>query len=432
MAVLANRRVRAVVELVVGGLLLLAGLTALPLGLDSLEAAPLVGASYSFGPAAGGAPVHPLAALAIRAFALLPLGDVATRANLASVAAATLAAVWLTRLAQEVLAEVAVGEAGPRPARDGACEGIAAAGAVACVALGLGVFVASTSAAGTAVTLALLAAFWLRALRLLREPASPREGLSLALLCGLALAADGFVALACCPVALVLWVRSLRRGDRWPLLAPLLAVAGGGLGLHAALVARAAGAGSLPPVALASGAAGSSLAGAAASALAECGPIAAMAAAVGLFVLAGRAPRVALVLVAGAAAAIAARGAGALPGGLAAAGPAWAAVLAAAAAPLAVGIAHLAGKLGPARAAAALVIAVVAVGWPALDGGPRRWTRPARVAEGLLREAHAAMAPRAQVDPGSHRMEGLLLYGRSLGLRPDLVLLPPPAAADPR
>jgi hypothetical protein len=141
-------------------------------------------------------------------------------------------------------------------------------------------------------------------------------------------------------------------------------------------------------------------------------------------VLASRAPRTALVLALGAGAALVAGGATGPTGGLTAAGPGWAAAMAAAAVPLAVGIAHLAGKLGPARAATALVIGVVALGWPALDGGARRWARPALVAERLLRQAHAAILPRAHVDPGSRPMEGLLLYGRSLGLRPDLTLAP--------
>ncbi len=414
MPFLANRRLRTWVELALGGAVLLTGALALPLGLASLASAPLVGSGYALAPAGVGPSVPPLAALVIRAFACLPLGDVATRANLASVVAAALAAVWLTRLALEVLAEVtAPPDGATRPAREATCEAIAAAGAVACVMFALGVFVAATSAAGSAMTLALLAGFWVRAFRLYRSPDSPREGLVLALLAGLALGADGLAVLVCWPVALALWGRALRRGDRWPLFAPLLAVAGAGLGLFGALDAGIAGwLGATFSALLAPAAAEPDrlVLQSAADAVTEIGPIAALAAAVGLVVLAARVPRLALATV--------------LAGGTALllAGP-GAAALAPAAVPLAVGISHLAGKLGPARAAAALVIGVVALGWPALDGGGR-WTRPARLPERLLGEAHAGIAPRARVNPGSRPMSGLLLYGRALGLRPDVTLEP--------
>jgi hypothetical protein len=523
---LANRRLRATVELGLGGGVLLAGTLGLPLGLASVASAPAVGAGYAVGPAG---PVAPLAALAIRALSCLPLADLATRANLASLAAATLAAAWLARLTLETLADVtptptgegnpaappedvptavsaarpvaaavsgpvvreglragvsaarpvAVAVSGPvvreglragvsaaRPvaaavrgptvrdrargitaaetgpdgtaalrtgpsARDGACEGIAAAAGTGCVMFGLGLFLAATSAAGTAATLAVLAAFWLRALRLVRFPGSGRDGLGMALLAGLALGADAVAVLAAWPVALVLGVRSFRRGERWVRLAPLLALAGAGVSLYAAAVTGpsegAAGWAQLALAGLRGGWLGPGLGEAAGAALGDLGAIAALAAVVGAAVLATRARAAALMLATAAAAALLA-GAGGDTSRLAAASTARVVALASLVVPVGVGIAHLAGKLGPARAATALVIGVVAMGWPALDGGARRWVRPAVLPEQLLRQAHADLPPGAQVSAGSRPMDDLLRYGRALGLRPDLTLPPPPPA----
>jgi hypothetical protein len=422
---LSNRRLRAAVEMVLGVGLLLSGVLALPLGLESATAAPLVLAGYTLGPGGDGAPVHALAALAIRAFGWLPLADVATRANLASLAAATAAVVWLARLTQELLADLAVGRTGP-PAREGACEAFAAAGGVAGVTFGLGMFVAFTSAGGTAISLALLAAFWLRALRLMRGPGRPRDGLYLALLAGIAFGADGFVALVCWPAALLIWTRAFRRGERWPRLAPVLALAGSGLGLHAAATAgqtHTALAWAADAFGALAGASPGDLAAlltrTAAALLTEIGAIAGLTIAVGLVLLGARAPRQALVLLLAASLALVVGA-----GGEGRTAAAWAAALATLAVPLSVGIAHLAGTLGPARGAAALVIAVVALGWPALDGGARRWDRPVDALDRVLHQARTA-GPRAQLQPDSAASAELLRYAQALGIRPDLRLAAP-------
>jgi hypothetical protein len=434
MAILANRGLRSAVEYATAAGMLLGGIAALPLGLESLASAPVVGAGYALQASAGqGGPIAPLCALFIRLCACLPVGDVATRANLASVLAAALAARSLARLVQELLTEVAPVHPG-LGLREGVCEAIAAAGAVACVTLGRELFVSTTSAGPAAVTLAVLAAFWVRAVRIVRTPGGTRDGLWLALWAGIGFGADPLVVLVCWPVALVLGVRAFRRGERWPLCAPALAVAGAGLGLYAAVVAGsplgwAAGlGGTLVDVSRAwKGLAASGVAAPAAAVLGALGPIAALVAAVGTVLLAARAPRQALLFaLAMATAALVGAGRAGSPAGFLPTGAAWAALMAPLAIPLAAGIAHLASKLGGARAAAAMVIAVVALVWPVLDGGARRWARPAILPERLLRVVHAATGPRAEVNPGSRAMEDLLDYGRALGLRPDLTLVRQP------
>jgi hypothetical protein len=269
----------------------------------------------------------------------------------------------------------------------------------------------------------------------LRHTGRTRDGLVLSLLAGVAVAADPVALLLLVPLCAGLWFWSLRRGERWPLLAPVLLVAGMGLALYAAAPAPAGSAGgglvaaALARFAEALPAGGFSFAPAR-QGLSQLGVVAALVVLDGLVILILRAPGLAALAMASAAVALR------VAGSPTAAASAFAVLLGVAAVPLAVGIVHLVGRLGPARGAAAAVVAVVALCAPALDGGGHRWTRRPRVPERLLATAHATIAPRQLVDPGSDPMAHLLRYGATLGLRPDLTFTlttkpvapaPPPA-----
>jgi hypothetical protein len=306
--------------------------------------------------------------------------------------------------------------------------------------LSLSTFLAMTAAAAVAVTLAVTAAVWLRALRLARAPGAADDGLPLCFLAGLALGAEPVALLLCWPMAFLLWLWALRRGERWPLCGPLLGAAGAAVALYAVAAAETpAGLGALT-AGLGGAWSGDAQAHAAAWATArevaaQLGVVAGLVGVVGVVVLAARAPFVcALVLVCtGVCLMLAAGGAGGSPAGrlVGPASAAWAVLVAGLALPVAAGIAQMASKLGPARAAAAVVIAVVAAVSPALDGGARRWRRDVRPAERLIEEALAPVGPRAEVDPGSEAMRGLFRYAAALGVRPDVSVTPAPATARP-
>jgi len=399
---------------------LLAGVAAQPLGLDGPAAVPLLASGYTLGAVEGaGTGPSPLAAMVIRLFACLPIGDLPTRASLGSVVLAALAAVMLARLAAEALAATREGMAG-RGTDVRAGHELVAAGAGAILPLAcLNVFLPLTSATAAAASLALLAAGWLRVARLLRTPGRARDGLTLACLTGLALAADAVAALLLAPLAIACWLRAFRRGDRWSLLAPVLLLAGMALALFdpAAGVGPLVRIGALFPEGLAGAVSPTD------DLIAELGVLAGLVALAGFMVLILRAPLVAGLVMASAVLAMAVHAGGA-------AGPAaWVALVALLGLPLALGVSHLASKLGRARAATATVVAVLALVSPALDGGGRRFRRSTPLPEALLREAHAELGPRLRVDAGSTTMSGLLRYGQALGLRPDLQISPwrPPA-----
>jgi hypothetical protein len=96
------------------------------------------------------------------------------------------------------------------------------------------------------------------------------------------------------------------------------------------------------------------------------------------------------------------------------------AALLAAALPVCAGIVHLAGRLGRARPAAAVLFAVLSLISPVLDGGSQRWVRDVRLAPRLMEHGLARAPVRAHVDPGSREMSGLFHYAEVLGWRPDL------------
>jgi Protein of unknown function (DUF2723) len=380
---------------------------AIPLGLERPIAGATVAAGCGLDPAPSSAP---LALLAIRLFAFLPLGDLATRAALASAVAGALAVALVGSLARQAV--TAARASAGSPGRPDLLEPLAATAAAAVFALSLRPFGAATGPGASAVSLALVAAAWGRAVRLARAPQQMRHGLTLALLAGLASGAEAAAVPLVWGPALVLWIRGLRRRDRWTLVAPLLFVAG------AAVLLFAVAAGGAPVTArealgrLWSPTVRVDRWAAAVEAGEQLGVPGLLLAGVGLALSAWRAPLPALV-VAGAAAA-----------GLWISGDAVTLAMAAAAAPLAVGIAAVAGRFGRAHLATAAAVAVMAVASVALDGGAARWRRDPRVAARLLERALEQSPLRARIDPGSASMDGLFRYARLIGLRRDLSLDP--------
>ncbi len=166
----------------------------------------------------------PLYAMLVKLASLLPLGELAFRVNLLSGLCAA-AAVWsLCRLVLAV-------------AGDDLAALVGAAGAGAALAMSLTFFRQATVAEVYAPMAALLSA----ALLLFHRVAAgggARDGLLLAVVCGLGLAVHVSFALIGVPVVVLLVVR-LYRGARWVLAAPLLVVAVTG-GLYLYLPVRAA------------------------------------------------------------------------------------------------------------------------------------------------------------------------------------------------
>jgi hypothetical protein len=374
----------------------------LPFGLERTVA----GASVAAGGQLNGG--VPLASLLMRAIGYLPVGDLATRANLASAIAGAAAVALLGRLACELLRLLPAPEPSRQPSDD--VEPIAAVGAAGVGALVLGSFRAATGAGAAAVTVALAAAAWVYLLRLLRTPDDARTGTRLALLAGLCAGVEPAAApLVWIPAAL-LWFRALRRGARWPLVAPLLFVAGLSVVLFAVAASDApSSVGELVRRLWPAAAPSAARVAPTLELGEELGVLGLLLAVVGALVLFGRAPLAcALVL-------------WWVGGGLWLSGGVRLAA-AATVAPLAVGIAHLAAKLGRARLAAATAIAVMALVSPALDGGAWRWRRDVRLPARLLTRALDAVPLRAAVDPGTPEMAGLFHYAAALGLRPDLTV----------
>jgi hypothetical protein len=305
-------------------------------------------------------------------------------------------------------------------------ENIAVVGTVVWLLASLGLFLALTSSPSAALTLVLVLGAWNRLLPLERSPGTPRRGLALALLAGLALAADPVAPLFIWPPVFLSGLRWLREGERWPLLAPPVFAVGaavaflplGGPGVSAAAlgVLNTLGRGLGSGVLLA----------AAHELVASIGVVAALIAAVGAAVLLVRRPRLFVFTLASADLALMLVAGQSGPPGFAPGSSAWLVLVALVFAPLLLGMTHLAGKLGPARGGVALALAVVATVSPALDGGARRWHRTGTTPEGLLERAESRLGPAVSVFPGSPEMEGLLRYGQALGRRPDLDLVKAP------
>jgi len=395
-----------------------------PLGLDRVAAASRVAAALG---ARSQDPGAPLAHLAARLAVYLPFGDGAARANLASALLAALAVMLLGRVCADLLAAMRPPPHARQGPRDFVYEPLLAAGAALAGGLSLATFQTATSADAAAATLALLAGAWWAALPFLRAQGTAGHGFALAGLSGLAAGVDPVAGPLLWPLAFGLWLWELRRGSRWPLLAPLLFVAALG-GSWLATMAASEGSGNvlhtlarLWPTGIRDRAV---VVRTAAELSDELGVVGLLLGGVGTVALLRRAPLVAFWL---GFTMVTALLLGHPPGqsglhldttraGLPAA-------LMAAAVPVCTGAAELAARLGRARMVTAIVLAGLAVVSPVLDGGAGRWRRDAHGPERLLEHALLRAPLRASVDPGTAEMDGLFRYGAALGLRPDLEIV---------
>jgi Flp pilus assembly protein TadD len=196
-----------------------------PPGLAWLESGELVAAGVRLG--SGPSTGFPLFCMLAKLASLVPVGELAFRVHLLSAGCAALAMLWTARLVD--------GCAGEKAGPTGLVGGIAAA-----VLLGVTLTFArhGTVAGVQAPTVALLAATALLFDRVARG-GDARFGLLLAVVVGLGLGLHVWYRVVVpVPVLALLWVR-LRRGARWPLVAPLVALSIG-VGLHLYLPVRSA------------------------------------------------------------------------------------------------------------------------------------------------------------------------------------------------
>ncbi len=399
--------------------LLLVYALGMPLGLGRISGAPLLAAGLALG-GDGSGHEAPLPVLLTRLMACVPLGDVATRANLGSALCGALAAVALLRL----VLEVATGIRPPVPARATAVafahEPLAAIGAAGVSALGLCVFVVMTSGSGVAPEIVAILYGWIGCIRLARRSDDAASGLGALFACGLAATGGGGLFLLSAPPTLLLWFWAFRRGERWPLLGPLALVLPLGLWLLPAFGGGPFGIRDLVDRWLSAGGASPSPWGLSA-ALGEVGDqigvIAGLLAVVGAVTLIIRMPFAGVLIVGTGFVAlmVAARGtASATEGGF------FVLSLMAASIAAGIGIVTLCTRMGAARTPAAAVLAVTAVISPILDGGGARWVRDTRLASSLVDTALGRVPLRGRVTPGSPELTGLLDLARVVGLRPDL------------
>jgi hypothetical protein len=187
---------------------------AAPPGFYWLDSAELSAAAVGLGvPRATGFPLYCILA---RAAAFVPLGELAFRVELLSAACAALAVFWTTRLVIELCRG------------DGhALVGAAVAGTLLATAA---VIVRQATVAEVYAPGAALLAGGLLLLDHVSRGGDARWGLALALVCGLSLGAHASAWLLA-PVAVTVMAVRLYRGARWPLLAPLVALAMAGAAL---------------------------------------------------------------------------------------------------------------------------------------------------------------------------------------------------------
>ncbi|MES1205674.1 MAG: hypothetical protein ABUS79_07020, partial [Pseudomonadota bacterium] len=184
-----------------------------PLGLASGEAADQ--AAQALGARRPFALHAPLADTLARAAVMVPAGEAATRPLLvATLAGAAALALLLARLRSA------------QNQRPGLGTAVGIAAGVALVAVSRPFLEVACLRPGLAVDFALLVAMGTMVEGLRRDPTRSRLGLGLAFACGLAAGAGWPVRAAVWPLALGMTIWALWRGVRWPLVAPLLFVAG--------------------------------------------------------------------------------------------------------------------------------------------------------------------------------------------------------------
>jgi len=392
-----------------------------PLGLARVEAAPDVAAGVALDSSQQPAV---FAVLAMRLVAFVPLGDLALRANLASAVLGAVSVMLLGRLCVQVLVRLRPPPNARQERQTFLYEPVAAAAAALAHALSLSTFEIASTAGSAAATLLVLVAGLLVGVALLRDVGSAFAGGALAWLSGLSFGVDALAGPLLWPLLVGVGLWALRKGARWPLVAPLAFVAGWGA---AALAVVAASRHPATVVGLFSGLrqlgvhSGAALLAAALELADQLGVVGGLLAAIGVVVVAGRAPAAAAWLVLTLVSAMLF----ARPSGLVGPAPDRAALplaVGAAAVLASAGILHLSSRLGRARLAATLTLSVMLVLTPALDGGGARWLRHPALPMRLLDHALARAELGARVDPGTPSMAGLFRLGRVLGLRPDLAV----------
>jgi len=396
---------------------------AVPLGLARVEGASHVAAGTTLDT---GAQPAVLALLAMRAVQFLPLGDTPLRANLASAVLCALAIALVGRLCLLVCALLRPPTHARQEARDFAHEPIAAIGAALAAAFSLSTFELGATAGSAAATLVVLVAVLPPGLILLRDNRHSAAGIMLAGLAGLSAGVDPVAGPLLWPPLVGLSIWSLRKGARWPLLAPLCFVAVWGasaLAWVAAASAPAAAVRMFLGVTQLGMHHGGELGASAMELADEVGVIGSLLAVIGMVVLASRAAVLTAWLALTALTSLlfthSAERTAALWGPSRAALPLAITITCVFAC---VGILHVSGRLGRARLAGTFALAAMIVLSPALDSrrSSRRMISPMRLLDRALLRAEVG----SLVCPGTVEMDGLFYLARAQGLRPDLEIGP--------
>ena len=398
-----------------GALLLYA--FAVPLGLARVEGASQVAAGIALDSSSQPAI---LALLAMRVCQFLPLGDTPFRANLVSAVLCALAIALVGRLCLQACALLRPPTHARQEPRDYAHEPIAATGAALAAAFSLSTFDLGAAAGSASATLVVLVAALLPGFALLRDHNHTFAGYLLAGIAGLSAGVDPVAGPLLWPPLVGLAVWSLRKGARWPLLAPLCFVAAWG----ASALARVAT--SSVPIAAArlffgveqlAMHQGGEFWATAVELADQVGVVGSLLAAIGMVVLATRAS----VLTAWLVLTVLTSLLFAHSAERAAWAPTQAALplaLAATCVFACTGILHVSSRLGRARVAATFALAAMLVLSPAMDSyrSRRRTVLPMRLLDRALSRAEVS----SLVCPGTSEMDGLFRLASAQGLRPDL------------
>jgi hypothetical protein len=400
-----------------GALLLYA--LAMPLGLARVDGASQVAAGIVLDSSAQ--PAF-FALLAMRVGQFLPLGDTPLRANWVSAVLGAFAIALVARLCLAVCALLRPPTNARQEARDFAHEPFAATGAALAAAFSLSMFDLGTTAGSAAATLVVLAAALLPGFVLLRDCNHAGAGYLLAGIAGLSAGVDPVAGPLLWPLLVGLAVWSLRKGARWPLLAPLCFVLVWGTSTLASMAAA-----SVPisvghvfsAVAQLGMRRGGAFWPSAVELADEVGVIGSLLAVIGAVVLAARAAVLSAWLVLTVLTSLlfahSAERAVTLWGPTRSALPLAIAVTCVFAC---AGLLHVSSRLGRARAAATFALAAMIVLSPAMDSYRvrHRTSLPIHLLDRALLRAEIDSV----VCPGTAEMDGLFRLARAQGLRPDL------------